>query len=44
MRQKYVSLKQTNETLMQQLEARQQDLDSLETKKHNLEEVSKAKD
>ncbi|XP_072023682.1 intraflagellar transport protein 74 homolog [Amphiura filiformis] len=37
-KQKYVTLKQTNETLLQQLEVRQQELDALETKKYNLEE------
>ncbi|XP_038048644.1 intraflagellar transport protein 74 homolog [Patiria miniata] len=38
MRQKYMSLKQTNESLARELEARQQELDSLNTKKENLED------
>ncbi|XP_022087754.1 intraflagellar transport protein 74 homolog [Acanthaster planci] len=38
MRQKYMTLKQTNESLARELEARQQELDSLNTKKENLED------
>ena len=40
MRKKYGALKQTNESLSRELEARQQELDSLSTKKDNLEDVS----
>ena len=40
MRKKYGALKQTNESLAKELEARQQELDALSTKKDNLEDVS----
>ncbi|XP_033636610.1 intraflagellar transport protein 74 homolog [Asterias rubens] len=38
MRKKYGALKQTNESLAKELEARQQELDALSTKKDNLED------
>lgn len=40
MRQKYFHLKDTNEHLLKQLESGQQELDTLNTKLDNLQEVS----